>query len=96
MRFIFEVSVEVERSEGKFAARDEIAAQIQEALESADPGSYEGDNGGQYETSDWSVDEVMQSKPKRPKAPTEPMAYEQGKRSPKVKTFGEIRQELLS
>jgi len=58
------VSVSVERTEGKFASRDEIGDQIQEALESevqqaieaADPGSYEGENGGQYETSEWSVD----------------------------------------
>ena len=58
MRFKFEVVVEVTRSEGKFATREEIADQIQAALESADPGSYEGDNGGQYETGDWSVTEV--------------------------------------
>ncbi len=57
MKFKFTVEVEVSRVEGKFASREEIASQIQDALESADPGSYEGDNGGQYETSDWSVSE---------------------------------------
>jgi hypothetical protein len=57
MRFIFTVEVKVSRSEGKFATRDEIAEQIVEALESADPGSYEGDNGGEYATESWDVSE---------------------------------------
>jgi hypothetical protein len=55
MKFRFVVEVEVNRVQGKFAAADELEAQIQDALESADPGSYEGENGGEYETSDWSV-----------------------------------------
>lgn len=55
MRFTFMVEVEVERTEGKFASRDEIEEQIIEALEGADPCSYEGDAGGEYETVDWSV-----------------------------------------
>lgn len=60
MRFIFEVEVNVDRVEGKFASRDEIAAQIQQALEDADPGSFDGDNGGQYESNEWSVNEIPQ------------------------------------
>ena len=57
MRFVFQVEVEVERTEGKFASRDEISEQITDALEAADYGQWEGDNGGQYETTDWSVSE---------------------------------------
>lgn len=58
MRFVIQVEVEVERVEGKFAGRDEILTQILEAIESADPGTYEGDNGGQYETSSWDVSDA--------------------------------------
>ena len=36
MRFTFTVEVEVERSEGRFASRDEIGGQLSEAIESAD------------------------------------------------------------
>lgn len=55
MHFKIIVEVEAERTEGKFATRDEIEAQIIEAIESADPGTFEGENGGQYEVTDWSV-----------------------------------------
>lgn len=57
MRFLFEVTVEVEREEGKFASRDELSQLIIEALEGADPGQLDGDNGGVYNTIDWSVNE---------------------------------------
>lgn len=77
MRFVFEVSVEVARSEGKFAGREEISDQILEALEGADPGSYDGEAGGMYETTDWSVSEIppvvkpkRAAKPKAEPAPT--------------------------
>jgi len=56
MQFTIKVNVNVERTEGKFATRDEIEAQIVEAIESADPGTFEGENGGQYEVNDWSVE----------------------------------------
>jgi hypothetical protein len=59
MRFTFTVDVEVERTEGKFASRDELAQQVSDALESADPGTLYGDNDGIYETTDWSVEEEM-------------------------------------
>jgi hypothetical protein len=55
MRFNFIVEVEVERIEGKFASRDELSDQIIGALEDADPGDLEGDNGGQYNIISWSV-----------------------------------------
>lgn len=40
--FTFTVTVEVERESGKFMSRDEVQEQIQEALESADPGQVDG------------------------------------------------------
>jgi hypothetical protein len=58
MRFVFQVEIEVERTEGKFASRDELSEQLAEAIESADPGSVEGDNGGQYEVIAFEVSEV--------------------------------------
>lgn len=58
MRFTYTVSVEVERTQGKFASRDEIGDQIQEALEQADPQQFDGENGGMYETTEWEVTNV--------------------------------------
>lgn len=57
MRFQYIVEVEVERTEGKFASREELAEQIQESLENAQLDSLEGENGGQYDVTDWSVSE---------------------------------------
>jgi hypothetical protein len=58
MFFTFQIDVEVERTEGKFASKVEIAERIMEALESADEGTWEGDDGGQYETTVWEVSDV--------------------------------------
>jgi hypothetical protein len=55
--FQFLVTVEVSREQGKFAARDELATKIREALEEADPQQLEGDNEGQYNVDNWSVDD---------------------------------------
>jgi len=55
MQFTFTVNATVERTEGKFASRDEIEAQLQEALDSANPETCEGENGGQYEVTEWDV-----------------------------------------
>lgn len=57
MHFTYVVEVEVERTEGKFATRDELGEQILEALSGADPGQLEGENEGQYEVTDWEVNE---------------------------------------
>lgn len=56
MRFEFKVVAQVERTQGKFATKDELSDQIQEWLEGANEGNLEGDNGGEYEVTDWSVD----------------------------------------
>lgn len=55
MKIRFEVEVELTRTEGKFASKDELAGQIQSALEDANPGEVEGENGGQYEVSSFDV-----------------------------------------
>ena len=56
MKFTYTVSVEVERTQGKFASRDEIEEQILDALEGADPGVVSCDDGGEYEVVDWTVE----------------------------------------
>lgn len=56
MKFTFTVTVEVEREEGKFASREDIGDQLAEAIEGADPGSVEGENGGTYNTTEWTVE----------------------------------------
>lgn len=71
MRFDFLVSVEVERVEGKFASRDEVAEELVSALTDADPSSIDGigaDGTSSYEVSSWDVEEQPQPKPvRRPK-----------------------------
>jgi predicted XRE-type DNA-binding protein len=67
VHFTFTVDVDVDRDQGKFATREELAAQIQEAIEQADPGSMEGENGGQYSTSQWEVNEQIEVKQPRKK-----------------------------
>jgi hypothetical protein len=58
MKFEFKVTVEVERDEGKFESRDDLGEQIRDEIESADPGTLEGDNGGVYSTVAFEVEEV--------------------------------------
>ncbi len=65
MEIEFRVIAQVERTEGKFASRDELSEQIAEALESADPSSLSGDNGGEYEVTDWVVEPVHKPRPAR-------------------------------
>jgi hypothetical protein len=65
MIFTFRVDIEVNRDEGKFASREEISEQLAEALADADPGSVEGNEGGQYSVSSWEVNEEEQPKKKR-------------------------------
>lgn len=75
MRFTFTVEIEVERTEGKFAGRDELSEQLLEAISEAQSCSLEGENGGTYEIIDFSVEEEEQPKPvrrSRPKAKPEP------------------------
>jgi hypothetical protein len=61
--FTFTIEVEVERTEGKFASREDLAGQIVEELESANLNSLTGENDGEYEVIAWDVSE--QEQPKR-------------------------------
>jgi hypothetical protein len=65
VEFTFKVTAQVERTEGKFSSREDIGGQIAAELESADPGSIQGENDGQYEVTSWEVEEEEQ--PKRPR-----------------------------
>jgi hypothetical protein len=58
MDFTLTVNVSVERTEGKFATKAELTEAIIEAIEQADPGTLEGENGGQYEVTTWDVSEA--------------------------------------
>lgn len=55
--FVFTVTVEVERTEGKFASRDEIAEKISEEIGNADPGQIDTDDGAVYEIVSFEVDQ---------------------------------------
>jgi len=60
-KFTFTVSVELEREEGKFASREEMADAIREWLEGADEGAIYGigaDGDSTYNTTSWEVDEA--------------------------------------
>ena len=64
-RFRYVVEVDCERTEGKFASREELAEQIQEALEGADPGQVDGvgsDGMSSYEIIVWEVTEQEPAK----------------------------------
>ena len=63
MYFQFEVSVEIERSEGKFISREEASKQIMKALDSGNPDQIDGDDGGVYEVVNFEVQEIEQVKP---------------------------------
>lgn len=55
------VTATVERTQGKFAARDELVEEIQQALDDANPGSISGvgaDADSEYEITDWEVGEA--------------------------------------
>jgi hypothetical protein len=58
--FKFEVEVTVEREEGKFAPRDEMADAIRDMLENAQEDIYGigADGSSSYTVTDWSVNEA--------------------------------------
>ena len=58
MRFTFTVEVEVERTQGKFASRDEISEAVVEMLDGANEGTVDGvgaDGDSEYEIVSWEV-----------------------------------------
>lgn len=74
MQFHFHVTVEVERIQGKFIARDELGEEIKNELDRADPGSiYTGES--EYETKGFDV-EVVDPPAKPRKLVTEPLKRE--------------------
>ena len=61
MKFTFTVTVEVERIEGKFAPKDEIADALRDEIESANPGSVDGvgaDGDTSYEVTEFTVEDA--------------------------------------
>lgn len=64
MEFVFEIRATADYQQGKFASRDDLSEQIQSELESADPGSLTSENDGEYEISNWEVEEIPQVKPR--------------------------------
>lgn len=70
MEFVYEVRVTVERTEGRFAGRDEIGEEIQGWITEADQGSVDGigsDGTSSYEVVDWEVTEQVQTRRRRPR-----------------------------
>lgn len=65
MRFTFTVEVDLEHEEGRWASRAELADQIVNELENADPSSLDGEAGGVYNTTVWEVSEQPQPKGKK-------------------------------
>lgn len=56
-RFKFVVEVTLERTEGKFVSRDDMAQELLDSIESADPGSVDVDESS-YEVTDFTVNEL--------------------------------------
>jgi hypothetical protein len=55
--FTFTVEVTLERESGKFVSRDEMADQLEQAIQDADPGTVDVDE-TTYNVIDWSVAQV--------------------------------------
>lgn len=55
--FTFTVEVTLERESGKFVSRDEMADQLEQAIQDADPGTVDVDE-TTYNVTDWSVMQV--------------------------------------
>jgi hypothetical protein len=55
--FTFAVEVTLDREQGKFVSREEMAEQLAEALQDADPGSVDVDE-STYSVSSWDVNQV--------------------------------------
>ena len=63
--FTFEVQVSIERVQGKFATREELAEQVLGWLENCNEGTISGvgsDGDSEYEVQDFEVQEIEQQK----------------------------------
>jgi hypothetical protein len=58
VRLVFRVEIELERTEGKFASKDELAESIASELEGVNPGEVYGENEGVYAITDWVVERL--------------------------------------
>jgi hypothetical protein len=67
VHFTYLIDIEIEKTEGKFASRDEMDEQIQEALGDANPENLTGENDGEYDVIQWDIEEVPQPKKSRKK-----------------------------
>ena len=52
MRYVFQVDVEVNRTQGKFASKDEISEAIVSEIDGSNPGSVSSGEGAEYEITD--------------------------------------------
>jgi len=59
MNIEFRIIVSVSRQRGKFASHDELAQQIADALDQANPGELTGENGGEYTVDEWDIQEQV-------------------------------------
>jgi hypothetical protein len=55
--FTFAVEVTLEREQGKFVSREDMASELETALQDADPGSVDVEE-STYNVADWSVNQV--------------------------------------
>jgi hypothetical protein len=55
--FNFTVEVTLEREQGKFVSREDMAAELEQAIQDADPGSVDVDESS-YNVVGWDVSEV--------------------------------------
>lgn len=55
---ILTVRAELSKVSGKFTSKDELADELIQAVESADPGSLDPTGEGEYEVTDWSVSQA--------------------------------------
>ena len=56
MKFVFTVTVDVQRRQGRFSTRESLASELREALEGADPGDLTGDgDDAEYGVESWDV-----------------------------------------
>ena len=66
--FTFQVTVTLERTQGKFVSRDEMTDEIADALDQANPDSLTLGDDGEYDVVDWDVMEVVPVKAKKAEA----------------------------
>lgn len=67
--FKFVVEVSLNRTQGKFAPRDDLGEEIRQAIDDANPGSINAGDDGEYDVESWDVSEEEIKPPK--KGPTD-------------------------